>query len=920
VIRRVPLHLCLLLGVFTCLTWGATPEADPLPAPDLASRVARLLTQDYYDASRVYPEILVRRALRQLNGAEVSVQATWEAPELIVRVGDQAWTIPAPVPQSLAAAMALLDQVRAVLETKAGFTPKRGRDLGYALINGALSSLDPHTVLMPPEPAENFDEDIRGEFGGIGAYLHQEADSGEVIIERVMPERPAEKAGIEDGDVIAAVDGESTAGLSLEQCVRRIKGPKGSTVNLTLRRKAQVLDIAVVRDIVLVPVMRSWRDGGVAYLRMDEFNARTARALFDEIIAVQQAGPLQGLVLDLRLNGGGLLEQARIISDLFLPKDKEIVRTVTIGGEPNKFFSSPRRLVECPMIVLVGPGSASAAEILSGALQRNDRAVVAGMTTYGKGSVQSIRPLSDGSRLKLTIQEYRLAGGISIQDVGVTPDLRLLRRMQRDDGRLDLIPFTSSREHDEEFALIVEGTDQHAATYELGWLAEQLSRDELRRSAISSRDFIPDQEAMVVIDLLRQAIAVDGAAVALHGAMEAGTERQTLLSLLKAPVVARAAVEAQALAKALAGQTPAIEWGSGDPIPAGTISVAYTGPAELVPGTTADLTFAVRNSGAANAGRLYGVLVADRSSPLYEEEVIVGAVPAAGSTTAILHFTVPPRLYPGAEQFVFELRQDGQAEPLLRQPVTVTVAAIPRPHFAMEWSLPVAAELLAGATTTLRLTIRNDGDGASAPIGIFVYKDNNPEMELGEGVFRGEALPPGGSKAVEIPITLKAGATGTASVQVLAEERFEDTVDARYRSVLAHKLTIPIAAPVQGGRVDLPRIIPEEVTLAADGSATITVRVDGLGLKFVSAFQDRDKIDLRPASALADGRYRLTVVLRPGLNPLRIIASLADDVSAVLPLRLWAPESATKKEDGTAAAPATVRRPASEAPVPAMIP
>lgn len=904
-------HLTLLLGLILLAVPAQGAEVDPLPAPDLAVRVARLLGQDYYDSSRVRPPLMLDRGLRTLNNADVSVFATRARGEVLLRVGEKSWTIPAPEPQSLVDTMAIIDRIRLVLEGEAGFPLKRGRNLGYALINGALTSLDPHTVLMPPEPAENFDEDIRGEFGGIGAYLQQEPATGEVIIERVMPERPAEKAGVEDGDVIAAVNGESTSGLSLEQCVRRIKGPKGSTVTLTLRRKAQVLDIAIVRDIVLVPVMRSWRDGGIGYIRMDEFNARTARALFDEIIQLQQGGALEGLVLDLRFNGGGLLEQARIISDLFLPKDKEIVRTVTIGGEPNKFFSSPRRLLECPMIVLVGPGSASASEILSGALQRNDRAVVAGATTFGKGSVQSIRPLSDGSRLKLTIQEYRLADGISIQDVGVTPDLRLLRRMRRDDGRIDLMPFTSSREHDEEFALVVGDTDQHAATFALGWLAEARTRDELRQSGISSRDFVPDQEASLVIDLLRQALATDGAADRLAAAAVDGNERQALLDLLRVPVAVRTAAEAEALAAALAASTPPIIWGGAAEVPAEALGVTYTGPNTLMPGESAALTFTVSNSGTVDAGRLFGVLVTDPSSPFYEEEVIIGQVLAGGETVGRLDFAVPPRLHAGQERFVFELRQDGSPEPLQRLPVDVTIATAPRPHLALEWGLADAEQLLPGTTTTVNLTIRNVGTGASAPIGVFVYKDNDPMVTLGEGVFRREGLPPGGSDTVAVEVTLKPGAVGEANLQILAEERFEDDVDARFRSVLAHKLSIPIAQPVAGGTVSLPLIALKDVAVAADGSATVTVQIEGSDLLFLSAFHDRDKVDLRPATALEAGTYRFDIDLKPGLNALRVTASRAGDIVEVLSLRLWGAEKTQ---------PETVKAPAVEQPVPVLIP
>lgn len=914
--------VCLLLF----LPLAAVDTTVPVAAPDLAVRVGRLLSDDYYDRTRIKPALLIQRALRSLEGAEIGLDTLWDQGQgqLTLKLADKTFTLPAPEPRSLIEAMGLLDQIRAILEGKeADLGAKRGRDLGYALINGALSSLDPHTVLMPPEPAEDFDQDIRGEFGGIGAYLHQDAATGEVQIERVMPERPAELSGVQDGDVIVAVDGESTAGLSLEQCVRRIKGPKGSTVTLTLRRKAQIVDIAVVRDIVQVPTMATYRQDGIGYLRMDEFNAKTHQMLVKELIDLQRGGNLEGLVLDLRYNGGGLLDQAYFISDLFLPKDKEVVRTIIPGGEPNRRFASPRKAVDAPIIILVGPGSASAAEILSGALQCNDRAVVAGATTFGKGSVQSIRPLHDGSRLKLTIQEYRLAGGVSIQDVGITPDLRLDRRMLLDDGTVDLTPFSFSREVDEEFALVVDGTYQHASTYELGWMAEQRTREELRRSNISSRDFVPDQEAQLVIDLFQSALALPGAGERLKRAVQDQAERQALLELLRQPVADREQVEAQRLAETLAKLDPPVRWGEdADPV-AGSLSVTYTGPTEIVAGTEADLTFQIRNQGAVDLGRLYGILQTDRASPFFEEEVIIGAVPAGGEATGHLRFTLPPRLHTGSERFTFALRQDGRREPVATTEVTVAVTEAPRPHLSLRYGPGEGAQAITpGGTVPLVLTVINDGEGDSAPLSVSVFKDNDTDLSLGEGVFRLEGIPAGGTSEIVVPLTLKAGSEarvgGMANIQVHVEERFDDDVDARYRATLFHKLALPIGQELADGRIDQPRL--RVVDIQQDGStATVDVAVSGKDLRYVSALLDREKVDYRQAANLVDGIYRVALTLKPGLNSVRILASGADDITDVLPLRLWGPVAAAPGDQATAEARPKPAQPAKE-PAPAFIP
>jgi len=881
-------------------------DAVPAPFPDMAPTVGAVLEHDYYDHSRFKPRIMVERALRALEGADISIDTQWQGGVIVLEVGDLKQSIPAPEPAGLRDAMLLLEGVRGALDQATRFTAKQRRDFTYAMLNGALLSLDPHTLILPPEQAKDFAEEIDAKFFGIGAFLNQE--EGVISIERVMPGLPAERAGVEDGDIIVAVDGEKIVGLSLDQAVRRIKGERGSTVTLTVERKSEPApkDIAIVRDLVEVITMRSHRDGNVGYLRMDEFNANTARDLWRALAELAEAGPLEGFVLDLRFNGGGLLEQSRIISDFFLTKNLEIVRTVTVGGEPQIFKSDNRVLLDCPMVLLTGGSSASAAEILSGALQCNDRAVIAGTTTFGKGSVQSIRQLRDGSRLKLTIQEYQLSGGISIQDVGVSPDLRLVRHVLKKDGSVDLLPYTSSREADDEFALAGHGNYQHATSYQLGWLAPQLEKEEAKRSAVSSRDFRPDPEASLVVDLLKQAVSSPGATDRIVAARAAGKMRQVVLDLLQRPVELRAQAEAAALSAALGKRVPAVAWGADAVSEPKSLAIEFRGPATVTAGSDTALAFSVSNRSDQPAGRLFGVVRGDRFSPLWEDEVVFGEVPGKGSASGAIIFDVPPRLHAGEERFTLDLFRDGSREVLASVPVQLTVKEQPRPHFDYRWDIVEAAGAAAdgvirpGEEVTLKLVLRNSGTGDSAAINLLVFKDNDPWVQLGGGRFKLPPLAAGAETAVEVPVKVMAQlkkqgrpvpfAGSAVKLRLAVDERFADEVDGRYRANLMHAISLPVGTPVVGKRIQQPRLEVQSIEHSQAERATITVRIVDDNLRFVALFQDEGKVDMKPADQLVDGLYRATVALKPGANAVRVVATDGDEVSEILSLRLWGPE------------------------------
>jgi carboxyl-terminal processing protease len=885
------------------LTVGAFAlEVPPVDFPMMAPSVGYYLHKYYYDHSRFKPKVMVERALRALETSEISIDADWDDSVVTLNVGGNIQKLPGSEPHDLSEAMELLEFVRLALD-KSDFTVKERRNLAYNLLNGALLSLDPHTLILPPEPASEFDEDIAGEFTGIGAFLNQE--EGLISIERVMPGLPAERAGVEDGDIILAIDGEKTVGLSLDQAVHRIKGPKNTTVALTIERK-KVADpqvISIVRDRVQVITLRAYRDGAIGYVRMDEFNSNTARDLYKAINDMQSDSPVKGFIIDLRYNGGGLLDQARVISEFFLRKGCEVVRTVTLDGEPQIFVKdSPNQLLEVPMIVMTSGGSASAAEILAGGLQCNDVAAVVGQTTFGKGSVQRLEKLHDQSKLKLTIQEYQLPGGVSIQDVGVIPDVALVRHAIKEDGSIDLVPYSGMREVDDEFALAGHDTYKHDSSFDLGWLSRYQTKEQLRMSAISSREFQPDQEARLVMDLLAEALAQGGTDDVVAGAKATKTMRQVTLELLKKPIAMRAERESQALASALQGRNPALLWGP-DAEPAGkSLSLTCEGPLTVKAGEDISLRFRIDNASPVELGRLYGVVHADKASPFWEEEIIFGKVSANGSAVSTMDFSVPPRLYGGEERFTVDVLREGHSEVLATLPVQLTVAAIPRPHFSYRWDISEPSgdgQINTGEATELLLTLMNDGDGDAAPTTMYVYKDNDPYVQLGAGRFKLDAIPAGQSVSVVVPLTVlpavKRGskmvpfAATEIKLKVQADERFADEVDGRYRAMLFNALVLPIDQPVKGRAVVQPLISLVECQCTPDQHANLSLKIADDNARYIALFRDDEKIDLKLSDAIVDGNYLASVPLKPGLNSVRVSVIDDDKVGELYSLRLWGP-------------------------------
>ncbi len=312
---------------------------------------------------------------------------------------------------------------------RAGYVEKvDDKKLIEAAINGMLTSLDPHSSYMPPDAYDDMKVQTRGSFGGLGIEVTQE--DGAVKVVSPMDGTPAAEAGIQPGDYITQVNGESLMGLSLDQSVEKMRGPVGSEITVTLVRQGQQepFDVTMTRDTIKMTAVRGRLEGSTVVLRITTFNDQTYPNLKESLDkAVKDAGGMDkvnGIILDLRNNPGGLLNQAIEVSDAFLDKG-EIVSTRGRNPEDSERWNATvGDLAQGkPIVVLINGGSASASEIVTGALQDHHRAVVVGTKSFGKGSVQTVIPIKGEGAMRLTTARYYTPSGRSIQALGIAPDI-----------------------------------------------------------------------------------------------------------------------------------------------------------------------------------------------------------------------------------------------------------------------------------------------------------------------------------------------------------------------------------------------------------------------------------------------------------------------------------------------------------------
>jgi carboxyl-terminal processing protease len=315
-------------------------------------------------------------------------------------------------------------------------------DLIEAAINGMLTSLDPHSSYLAPQDAEDMRVQTRGEFGGLGIEVTQE--DGFVKVVSPIDGTPADEAGIEAGDFVTHVDGTSVLGLTLDEAVEMMRGPVGSEIVITVVREGEEepFDVSIIRDKIKLTAARARTESDTVVLRVTTFNDQTYRQMSEGFAKqIEEAGGIDnvnGVVLDLRNNPGGLLTQAIRVSDAFLDKGEIVSTRGRNPADGERFNATKGDLTEGkPLVVLINGGSASASEIVAGALQDHRRAIVVGTKSFGKGSVQTVMPLRGEGAMRLTTARYYTPSGRSIQALGVSPDIVVEQPRRRPEAEED---------------------------------------------------------------------------------------------------------------------------------------------------------------------------------------------------------------------------------------------------------------------------------------------------------------------------------------------------------------------------------------------------------------------------------------------------------------------------------------------------
>jgi carboxyl-terminal processing protease len=847
---------------------GTDYALDRIP---VASRVITLLKDQYLDPSRFKPKEMLVAALKRVERkvAEVLVQGDAKSNKLTLTVGSASRELDISDVTSIWL-------IRPKLGEALGFVqehlvgPQDLREIEYAAVNGMLSTLDPHTILLEPKSAKEMKVQIRGEFGGVGFVIGMR--NGNLTVVRVLKNTPAQRAGIKAKDVITRIDDQSTVNLDLQEAVDRLRGTPKTKVAITVLHpgSTEPKKLHIERDIINIEtVNEALLPGDVGYVRLTGFTGHTYRDLARALrsMAAQRGGRLSGVVLDLRSNPGGLLDQAVQVSDLFL-SEGEIVKQVGHAERDTANVQSVKEarpetsdIVNVPLVVVVDSNSASASEIVAGALKNNNRALVIGRQTFGKGSVQQLQEVAepepdepDPPELKFTIAQYLTPGDLSIQETGITPDVLMVPGRALKDMVNVFAPPRTTREADLEHHLLnaalekekeKEKTDpaRKAAPAEKPALELHYLLDEkddpvarqLRKEAAAKDDdgqspeLTPEQQEDEDADADPDAFVNDYRvrfAAELVRRNPTAVDRPHLLEAARALVAERSAEEATKLEKKL--KELGIDW-SAAPAPAGgaprpVVTLSPTPGRELKAGETFNWTVTVENKGDAPYRRLRAWSTSE--FPLYDRrEFVFGAVAPGEKRSWTVPVKLPKGLDTRRDEIQLHFEDEGGKAPA---DVTTTLALIevPRPSFAFTVGVDDRQAgngdglVQRGESFNLRIDVRNTGTGTSGEKTYVMLKNEGDEkLFITKGREVLGAMKPGEVKSAVMQVELKRGSTSETlplRVAVGDEKTFQLVTD---ELQLPAAKDAPAAVPAKGS----VRVRTAQTMLRAGASPTAPV-------------------------------------------------------------------------------------------------
>lgn len=844
---------------------GIGPGVDDYQLTDLRylKIAATKVTTDYVDPDRVEPVRMLRGALDAVarDVPEFLYRFEGKGDSLRLVFGLSERELPVGSLDGVPALAELLGHVATFLDEHLGEDRER-REIEYAMMNGMLRTLDPHSFFIDPDAYEEMGQDQRGHFGGLGITIG--IQEGRLTVLYPMPDTPAWRAGVKAGDRIDKIGNESTVNMELGEAVDRLRGEVGTQIEITLSDDdGPPRELTMTRDRIEQPSLKyAYAGAGVGYVQVQHFHRETYDRLEDALSdldtrAIQEEhGGLEGLILDLRGNPGGFLEQAYLMADKFL-RSGPIVSTEGFAGTAREQKSARPFGTEddLPLVVLVDAGSASASEIVAGALQNLDRAVIMGTRTFGKGSVQNLYERNfDNGALKLTIARYLTPGDISIQGIGIQPDVEIRPALtSEEDGDLDV------RLYWEDFELREEDLD---GAFDWGQATTPTRHPTFVISCPECwEDPTERSREMTAADNLR--LPQVQAAKALL--IEAGNAKASQMLAAVPAVVPKVLREREnALVDWFASHD--IDW---TPAPAGHRGNGALGvelevgsdDGKLQPGASTDVTLALTNTGPVPLYRLRAVTQGD----FFEGREYVFGRLDPGETR---RYTVAahPRLWLSArtEEVRWHFYSDGPVE--MPEPFVgrLAIDEVPRPRFAYSWSLvddgSGASEgngdglLQPGETVEMVVTVRNIGEGGTSdlyraehglldpgedadgdgvpdrPSGFLRLKNTTgPALFLEEGVST-FSLEAGGTQ--RMVLRFRVGDDVGGLDELTAELRVGDD---RFLDVVTQELIMPLR-PAAGSVAAMERLVkargggPVVLRGGADASAPVVAHVDGAAL------------------------------------------------------------------------------------------
>ena len=729
---------------------------------------AKMLISALEEIQSAIPEVVIRH---DAQGGEPDARAT----QVEVQVNETQKSFDVQGIASLWEMSFKLKEIFTFIEGSLGDDPDvKFQDIEYAAINGMLSTLDPHSTLLPPQNYQDMQTQTGGKFGGLGIVIS--VRDGALTVISPIEGTPAAKQGIKSRDQIVRINEESTVNMDLTEAVNMMRGEPGTKVTLWVLRQGwtEPKKFVVERAIIKIESVDSQPLANkVGYLRIKNFQANTFADTKRHLQQLRdKMGGLQGLVLDLRDNPGGLLDQSILISDLFLDEGT-IVSTVGKGNKlrDKKSAMSTGTEPKYPIIVLVSSGSASASEIVSGALQNNDRAVVLGNTTFGKGSVQVLYEFPDKSALKLTVAQYLTPGDVSIQGQGISPDLFTLPALITKDA-IDMYANTVVREGD---------------------LATALTNKNTRKEPVSGKDlvryYMPPQKKDEFEDPEKFKEDFD-IRLAQRLLVAAGStwRRADLLKATKAELDRVNAKEMDAIQAEL--KKLGVDWTPGKNVDAPRYELTFetsTKEPLVKAGESITITAVLTNKGDKPLYQMKAISQSE-NKVFDDREFIFGKVDPGASQRWSVTFKVPGD-QPSRDDFIKFLVSDDSRELDGAHGVNLSMQGQPTPHFALTYELeePSGDGLLqVGEDVKFKILVQNTGKVDSAETLVYLKNASREAIFLNSGREKLKGIAAGKVQPVEFSFKVnKLPDNGVAELEI-------DVYDATYREFTQKKIQIPI--------------------------------------------------------------------------------------------------------------------------------